>query len=153
MYSKKDALMGGPGLDGYAYQADVYCVDCGRDLIHQVFGDREEIADHVFQDSAKLPQPIFFGESEEEQLCANCGRYCYGEGEDEGDYVEEGHEDPTGAFGFYNAGSVVVMTPLTKEAMEWCEATMPEDAQRWGKAGWVVEPRYVQGVLDAWAAR
>ena len=32
MMTKRDMLLGGPGLDGYAFQADVYCVPCGQQL-------------------------------------------------------------------------------------------------------------------------
>ena len=76
MYSKKDAMLGGPGLDGYTYQADVYCVDCGRDIILK---GPEEIEEFAFQDSEETPQPIFFGESDCAQHCADCGTYLYGE--------------------------------------------------------------------------
>ena len=80
MYNQKDALMGGPGLDGYAYQADVYCVDCGRDIIRK---GPELIDELAFQDSEETPQPIFFGESDSAQHCAECGEYLYGEDEPE----------------------------------------------------------------------
>lgn len=64
----RDALLGGPGLDGYAYNADVYCVDCGADLTRLAFKD----------DKAELPAPIFFGESDTPQHCAKCGEFLYG---------------------------------------------------------------------------
>lgn len=78
MYSLKDALMGGPGLNGYAYQATVYCVECGRKIIRTVFKDRLEIPDLDFRDSDTLPQPIFFGESDNAEHCDTCGEYLYG---------------------------------------------------------------------------
>jgi len=33
LYSLADAMKGRPGLNGYAYQADVYCVKCGHQII------------------------------------------------------------------------------------------------------------------------
>ena len=81
-----DALMGGPGLDGYAYQADVYCVSCGRAIIRAVYESWPHCAmDSLdFQDSETIPQPIFFGESPDyPQHCGDCGEYLYGEDEDE----------------------------------------------------------------------
>ena len=76
----KDALMGGPGLDGYAYRADVYCVDCGRDIARAMWGKRNghEWSDLEFNDSAEVPQPIFFGEADGSQHCGECGEYLYG---------------------------------------------------------------------------
>lgn len=74
--TRREALLGGPGLDGYAYCADVYCVPCGRDIIQRapqaVFSDSRAL------DSDCLPQPIFFGEHETTQHCADCGTYLYG---------------------------------------------------------------------------
>lgn len=34
--NRDDLLLGGPGLDGYAYQAAIYCVDCGRAIIEEL---------------------------------------------------------------------------------------------------------------------
>lgn len=81
----KDALMGGPGLDGYAFRADVYCVDCGRKAIREVFAElpNGEIDDLLFQDSETVPQPIFFGEADCAQHCGDCGEYLYGTEESE----------------------------------------------------------------------
>jgi hypothetical protein len=47
-----------------------------------------------------------------------------------------------------NHGSVVVMNALTVAAQEWFEAHLPEDRQHWGRNGTVVEPRYVQDIVD-----
>lgn len=70
-YSLDDALAGGPGLDGYAFQADTFCIDCGREILRQLGADRdgrgwEELE---FHDSAVLPQPIFF---EPVDYCGAC---------------------------------------------------------------------------------
>ena len=83
----KDALMGGPGLDGYTFNADVYCVDCGRDIIREVFhkagGTLDDLA---FRDSETCPQPIFFGEADSAEHCGDCGDFLYGQtSEDEDD--------------------------------------------------------------------
>ena len=75
LYTKRDATLGGPGLDGYAYQADVYCVECSHDIIEGLDWPCDEL---TFQDSESVPQPIFFGESDIAQHCADCGEYLYG---------------------------------------------------------------------------
>jgi hypothetical protein len=72
-------LLGGPGLDGYAYQATVYCEECAEEIIRRVFAERGGRMDGLdFQDSEKLPQPIFFGESGCAEHCDDCGEYLYG---------------------------------------------------------------------------
>jgi hypothetical protein len=72
-------LLGGPGHDGYAYNGDVYCVDCGKDIIRQQYEDGE-YEDGDSGDSDDHPQPIFFGESPDSaQHCVVCGDYIYGE--------------------------------------------------------------------------
>ena len=73
--TKKDMLLGGPGLDGYAFNADVYCVDCSKEIINEL--PDIEYDDLDFEDSEKVPQPIFFGESDCAQHCGNCGEYLY----------------------------------------------------------------------------
>lgn len=78
----RDALMGGPGLDGYAYQADVYCIGDGRAIIRRIFAQTPEVDGLTFRDSEEIPQPIFFGESDCAEHCAECGGYLYGEQED-----------------------------------------------------------------------
>lgn len=79
-YGLEDALMSGPGHDGYIYQGDVYCIDCGKAIIEEVFRRRryKPMGWTEFRDSEILPQPIFFGESDSPQHCAQCGEYLYG---------------------------------------------------------------------------
>ena len=88
-YTLDDALMGGPGLDGYAYNAAIYCEDCGKAIAVQVFGARggKPMSWTEFTDSENLPQPVFFGESDCAQHCDDCGDYCYGP-EEENDTIE-----------------------------------------------------------------
>ena len=84
-YKLEDLLMGGPGLDGYTYNADVYCVECGKDICCELWERRERkpINWMDFCDSEQWPSPIFFGESPEfEQYCGDCGTYMYGESEE-----------------------------------------------------------------------
>jgi|SRR6185437_229803 len=73
----KEALIGGPGLDGYAYQAEVYCVDCAESIVCALpyipLPD-----DPLYRDSEMLPQPIFFGDSDYAEHCSKCGDYLYG---------------------------------------------------------------------------
>jgi len=75
-------LLGGPGHDGYAYNADVYCVECGQDIIRDLYvSDYDAL---LSGDSNDAPSPIFFGESTDcEQHCGNCGEYLYGESQDD----------------------------------------------------------------------
>lgn len=79
-YNLKDALMGGPGLDGYIYNAEVFCIICAREIIYGLWDDRknEPWTWCEFSDSDSMPQPIFFGESDESVHCCNCGEYMYG---------------------------------------------------------------------------
>ena len=79
--NKRQMLLGGPGLDGYAYNADTYCVPCGQRIIENL--PREDYGDLDACDSEQVPQPIFFGEADSAQHCDTCGEYLYGEiGED-----------------------------------------------------------------------
>lgn len=78
----RDATMGGPGHDGYAFQADVYCKECGRKICREIVAS---YPDHSLTDHSELPcdtndfpMPIFFGESDTAQHCAECGEYLYG---------------------------------------------------------------------------
>lgn len=74
---KFDMLKGGPGLDGYAYHADVYCVDCGQDIIRKL--EDRDYTELEAGDMECVPVPIFFGESPDcEQYCTVCGEYLYG---------------------------------------------------------------------------
>jgi hypothetical protein len=79
--NKRDMLLGGPGLDGYAFQADTYCVPCGQAIIRAL--PQENYPDDLAGDSAAVPQPIFFGEHDRAVHCADCGAYMYGEEESE----------------------------------------------------------------------
>ena len=74
--NRDDLLLGGPGLDGYAYKAAIYCVDCGRGIIENL--DLSELNEATVIDSSDCPQPVFFGESDTAEHCDACGEYCYG---------------------------------------------------------------------------
>ncbi len=87
----RSALLGGPGLDGYAFNADVYCVDCGRETIRALHaeGKLPEEGSPEFGDTEHCPIPIFFGESPDWALhCGECGEYLYGESSEEDDNSE-----------------------------------------------------------------
>jgi hypothetical protein len=45
-------------------------------------------------------------------------------------------------------GSLLVLTPRSESATEWLEDKMPEDAQTWGKKGYVIEPRFVFDIVE-----
>ena len=83
--SLREALLGGPGLDGYFYSADIYCVSCGRVATEAVYAAYPNgIPYPEAQDSETVPQPIFFGEADSAQHCAECGDYLYGSDDEEG---------------------------------------------------------------------
>ena len=66
-------------MNGYAYNADVYCTACGRTIIREKWkGRKSEVDDLDAHDSEQWPQPIFFGESDSPQHCGDCGEYLYG---------------------------------------------------------------------------
>jgi len=88
--NKREMLLGGPGLDGYAYCADVYCVACGQSIIEAL--PREEYDEVESRDSETVPQPILFGEADTAQHCGECGAYLYGPQEE----PEEGCTHPGG---------------------------------------------------------
>lgn len=50
-------------------------------------------------------------------------------------------------FLFANHGSVCILTPVSEQAKEWADEHIDPDAQRWC-GGVVIEPRYVQPILD-----
>lgn len=80
---KSDMMLGGPGLSGYAFDADVYCVDCGRAIIDDLYEPDLDYADDACEDTECVPVPIFFGESDGPEHCADCGEYLYGGSNDE----------------------------------------------------------------------
>ena len=77
--TKRDLLLGGPGLDGYAFNAAVYCVPCGQALIRALPCGAYDSLDA--RDSEVVPVPIFFGESDCAEHCDDCGEYLYGDTE------------------------------------------------------------------------
>jgi hypothetical protein len=108
-----DFLKGGPGHDGYAYNADVYCVDCGQDIIRDLYeSDYSALATEdgeFISDTERSPSPIFFGESDGPQHCGNCGERLYGEDED---------EDETDGPVWWSSGSGRIELQMTKEQAE-----------------------------------
>lgn len=53
-------------------------------------------------------------------------------------------------FHLQDEGTIAILTPLTKEAEEWVDEHLPEDATRWGQ-GVVIEHRFVATILNALA--
>jgi hypothetical protein len=89
MMTKDDMKLGGPGLDGYIYNADVLCTACAHAVIDAL--PRERYTDLEAGDSEVVPVPVFFGESDFPQHCGECGMYLYGEAEDgyDGECVDD----------------------------------------------------------------
>ena len=73
--NKCEMLLGGPGLEGYAYRAEVFCVTCGQAMIAE---GPDEVQAPFDKDSDTTPQPIFFGESDSAEYCGHCSDYLYG---------------------------------------------------------------------------
>lgn len=67
----------GPGLDGYAYNAEVYCITCAAAIMRDL-EEKFPMDENDFSDSHIVPVPIFFGEHEEAQHCAACDEFLYG---------------------------------------------------------------------------
>ena len=44
-------------------------------------------------------------------------------------------------------GSIFIFTPISKAAIQWCYAKLPEDCPRWGTLGFVVEHNYIADVV------
>lgn len=49
-------------------------------------------------------------------------------------------------------GSVVVLDPTSRAALQWMYKHLPADCPRWGKLGFCVEANYVGDVLEGMAA-
>lgn len=47
-----------------------------------------------------------------------------------------------------NHGSICVIDMLSDAAIAWANENLPDDAMRWGRHGYVVEPRYVANIVD-----
>ena len=58
-------------------------MECGQEHIRKA--PQEYFADSRALDTDHVPQPIFFGEADTAQHCADCGEYMYGPEEDEPD--------------------------------------------------------------------
>lgn len=44
-------------------------------------------------------------------------------------------------------GTIFILTPTSDAGLNWCWEHLPEDAQRWGKFGYVIEHRYIQDIV------
>lgn len=99
----ESSMLGGPGLNGYAYNATVYCEACAEDLMRRlaptVAPKIDSTDDPEFQDSETWPQPIFFGESDSAQHCDDCNEYLYGPKDDDEDDESMSPEDAERAYG------------------------------------------------------
>ena len=51
-------------------------------------------------------------------------------------------------FGVDNHGSICILHLYSKAAQEWADEYLPEDRMTWGANGVIVEPRYVQPIVD-----
>ena len=53
-------------------------------------------------------------------------------------------------FNVLNAGSVIILTPLTEQADAWVEEKVGinDETQFWGPKGIVIEPRYIKDIIE-----
>lgn len=47
-----------------------------------------------------------------------------------------------------NHGSIVILHAISEAAREWLDENLAGDVQTWGPTGYVVEPRYVDPIID-----
>lgn len=47
-----------------------------------------------------------------------------------------------------NHGSIFIMTPTSKAGHQWVDECIPVDATRWGQCSIVIEPRYLENIID-----
>ena len=47
----------------------------------------------------------------------------------------------------YDHGDTTVLYPVANNAREWLYAHLPADCPRWGAEGWVIENRFVTGIM------
>lgn len=47
-----------------------------------------------------------------------------------------------------NHGSIVILHAISEAAREWLDENLAGDVQTWGSTGYVVEPRYVDPIID-----
>lgn len=48
-------------------------------------------------------------------------------------------------------GSITILDPTSKAALEWLYAHLPEDCPRWGKLGFAIETNFVADILHGMA--
>jgi hypothetical protein len=48
-------------------------------------------------------------------------------------------------------GSITIIDPTSRAALEWLYAHLPEDCPRWGKLGFAVESNFVGDILEGMA--
>lgn len=51
-------------------------------------------------------------------------------------------------FSIMNHGSIVTLTPTSAAGHEWIAQYIPETSMRWGACSIVVEPRFVNDIVD-----
>ncbi len=47
-----------------------------------------------------------------------------------------------------NHGSICILTPVSDAGREWVAEHIPGDAMTWGPEGIVVEPRYIDDIVN-----
>ncbi|TXH48010.1 MAG: hypothetical protein E6Q97_26075 [Desulfurellales bacterium] len=66
---------------------------------------------------------------------------------DRDDLNDQADKRPGPDFVIAGHGSIVLLTPVSREAEEWLAEAVSSDAPRWGR-GLAVEPRYVAEIVN-----
>jgi hypothetical protein len=64
------------------------------------------------------------------------------------DEVGPGDYGPEADFSVDHHGTVAVLFPISRAAILWCSRHLPDDAPRWGTRGYVIEPRYLDPIVQ-----
>lgn len=56
-------------------------------------------------------------------------------------------------FEIINHGSIVILSPITNAAQDWCDEHLPEEAhlfvrRRWMGGAYAIEPRYINDIIN-----
>jgi hypothetical protein len=62
-------------------------------------------------------------------------------------FVEDLEADDVVDFRLQDEGTIAILYPETEAAVAWCDQHLPNDAQRWGGNGYVIEHRFVGDIL------
>ena len=68
-------------------------------------------------------------------------------GPNDWDNIEPSDFGPEHDFEVDNQGNIFIFTAVSEAAKQWCYKHLPEDCQRWGVLGFVIEHRYIADIV------